>query len=131
MRLSVPISARARFFSLNNARARFSSCCLSLHRAMPIGKLRNRSLPKEVLDARGRERPRLRLVSGREIVMRVPHSPSTFTYRDFYQAARDELGTEKRLSLILLYAGRVVQHCQGVYCWEDIKCKTFEVLLHS
>ena len=128
MRLSVPISARARFFSLNNARARFF---LSLHRAMPIGKLRNRSLPKEVLDARGRERPRLRLVSGREIVMRVPHSPSTFTYRDFYQAARDELGTEKRLSLILLYAGRVVQHCQGVYCWEDIKCKTFEVLLHS
>ena len=128
MRLCVPISARARFVSLNNARARFF---LSLHRAMPIGKLRNRSLPKEMLDARDRERPRLRLVSGREIVMRVPHSPSTFTYRDFYQAARDELGTEKRLSLILLYAGRVVQHCQGVYCWEDIKCKTFEVLLHS
>ena len=74
------------------------------------------------MDARDRERPRLRLVSGREIVMRVPHSPSTFTYRDFYQAARDELGTEKRLSLILLYAGRVVQHSKkALASYEDMR----------
>ena len=105
-------------------------------RYVPASLLEDQSLPAARLADRNRQlldRPRLRLMSGEEIMVEIPNHCST---HDFYQLARAtlNLGRSTSLALLRMGPGSVEHPLLPCVRWESshlIKQRVFQVVTHK
>ena len=106
-------------------------------RYVPASLLEDQSLPAARLAGRNRQlldRPRLRLMSGEEIMVEIPNRCST---HDFYQLARAtlNLGRSTSLALLRMGPGSVEDPLLPCVRWESrhliIKRRVFQVVTHK